>query len=298
MPRSLPTLRQLRYLTALDRHRHFGKAAEACLATQSSVSAGLAELESVLGVVLVERTRRRVLMTPVGEQMAQLARRLLLGAESMVDLAAQNRHEPLCGRLKFGIIPTIAPFLLPSGLSRLRLTHPELKLHLREDLTANLLERLFAGELDAVLMALPYAADGLTTLPIGRDPFVFVCKPDHPLAGQTAITGEQIAHAGLVLLEEGHCLRDHSLAACSLSAHDLSATIQATSLATLVQMVASDLGVSILPKLAVDHGILSGTDLIARPLAPPSADRVLALCWRDSSVRAQEFRMLAPFFAS
>ncbi len=296
MLKPLPTLRQLRYLIALNQHHHFGKAAEACLATQSTVSTGLAELESLLGVTLVERTRRRVLMTPIGEQLAERAKGVLRDAEDMVDLAALFKHAPLCGPLSFGIIPTIAPYILPQALPQLRQAFPELKLHLREDLTANLLERLFAGELEAALIALPYAEDGLETLIVGRDPFLFVARPDHPLSAFEEITGSQIAEAGLVLLEEGHCLRDHSLAACSLAPNALRETILATSLATLVQMVASDLGVTILPKLALDHGVLAGTDLISRPLAAPSADRILALCWRDSSVRAAELRLLAPFF--
>jgi LysR family hydrogen peroxide-inducible transcriptional activator len=257
----------------------------------------LAELENILGVTLVERTRRRVLMTPIGEQMASRALDLIRSAEDMVDLAAQSNRAPLTGPLRLGIIPTIAPYLLPTALPKVRQAYPDLRLHLREDLTANLLERLYGGELEAALIALPYAEDGLETLSIAHDPFVFVCRPDHPLAIQTVITPPQVAAAGLVLLEEGHCLRDHSLAACALAPSALRETILATSLATLVQMVASGLGVTILPKLAIDNGVLAGTQLIFRPLAQPSADRILALCWRNSSVRAAELRLLAPYFS-
>jgi len=297
MLKPLPTLRQLRYLTALDQHRHFGKAAEACLATQSTVSTGLAELENLLGVTLVERTRRRVLMTPIGEQLASRARDLLRTAEDMVDLATHSKQAPLSGPISLGIIPTIAPYLLPTALPNVRQAFPDLRLHLREDLTANLLDRLYRGDLEAALIALPYAVDGLETQIIAHDPFVFVSRPDHPLAAESVVTPSHIAEAGLVLLEEGHCLRDHSLAACALAPNALRETILATSLATLVQMVASGLGVTILPKLAIDNGVLAGTQLISRPLAQPSADRILALCWRDSSVRAAELRLLAPYFS-
>ncbi len=296
MLKPLPTLRQLRYLTALAHYRHFGKAAEACLATQSTVSAGLAELETLLNATLVERSRRHVLMTPLGQQIAERAEKLLQAAEDIVDLAQLSSHQPLSGPLSLGVIPTIAPYVLPLALPALRLAFPDLKLHLREDLTANLLDRLYAGTLDVALIALPYQTDGLECVALSNDPFVFACLPDHPLAAHTHISGADLNDAGLVLLEEGHCLRDHSLAACSLSALNLGETIQATSLATLVQMVASGLGVTILPKLAVDRGVLSGTSIIVRPLAPPSSSRELALCWRESAVRKPELHLLAQQF--
>ena len=296
MAQPLPTLRQLRYLTALARHRHFGKAADECLATQSTVSAGLAELENLLQVTLVERSRRHVLMTPIGQQIAQRAETLLQAATDLTQLAQSSRHAPLCGTLALGVIPTIAPYVLPQVLPRLRQHYPQLRLHLREDLSANLVERLQGGQLDAVLLALPYDTAGLETVTLGEDAFVFACLPDHPLAQEAEIHGNQFQHAGLVLLEEGHCLRDHSLAACALTPQALGDTVLATSLTTLVQMVASGVGVTILPELAVRRGILSGTPLVVRPLAPPSSTRTLALCWRDSSPRSAEFHLLAQHF--
>ena len=312
MLKPLPTLRQLRYLTALARHRHFGKAAESCLATQSTVSAGLAELEATLNVTLMERSRRHVLMTPIGQQISDRAQQILAAAEELVDLAHHASTAPLSGPLSLGIIPTIAPYVLPTALPAIRSAFPDLKLHLREDLTANLLERLYKGELDAVLIALPYQTEGLTCTVLAQDSFMFVCLPDHPLAEKAMIDpadlkstqgtaehdpikSEKTPH-NWVLLEEGHCLRDHSLAACSLPPSSLGETIVATSLATLVQMVASGLGVTILPKLAIDRGILTGTPLVVRPLAPPSSSRELALCWRSSSVRAPDFHLLAQHF--
>ena len=297
MLKPLPTLRQLRYLTALAQYRHFGQAADACLATQSTVSAGLSELESVLNVTLVERSRRRVLMTPLGQRIADQAAHILQAAEDLVDLAQMSRQAPLTGPLSLGVIPTIAPYILPAFLPDLRRSFPRLKLHLREDLTANLLTRLEGGELDAALIALPYPCDGLETLPLSDDGFVFACPPDHPLARKAAVTGADLEGAGLVLLEEGHCLRDHSLTACALTPAALGETVQATSLFTLVQMVASGLGVTILPQLAVNHGLLTGTSVIVRPLSAAAPKRTLALCWRDSSVRRAEFQLLARHIA-
>ena len=291
--KALPSLRQLRYLTALAQYRHFGKAAASCLATQSTLSAGLAELENILNIKLVERTKRRVIMTPIGQQIADQAKAILSAAENLVDLADQAHGTPFTSPFHLGIIPTIAPYLLPDMLPNLRRTYPNLKLHLREDLSASLVDRLYGGELDAIILALPYPTLGLESIALFEDPFVMACQPDHPLAGQDQILGSDLVNAGMVLLEEGHCLRDHSLSACSLSPSILGETILATSLLTLVQMVASGLGVTLLPQMAVDHGILNGTQLITRPLAPPASARIIALAWRDSSLRKSEFHLLA-----
>ncbi|ARJ64818.1 LysR family transcriptional regulator [Magnetospirillum sp. ME-1] len=286
----LPTLRQLRYLVALDEHRHFGRAAEACLATQSTLSAGLQELENLLGVTLVERTKRKVLMTPLGEEVAARGRELLRGAEDIADLARAH-GKPLCGRLRLGVIPTIAPFLLPRALPGLRRLYPDLKLILREDLTARLLERLTSGELDAAVLALPYDAPEMEMEALFTDPFVLACPPGHPLAARDSVGSADLAAADLLLLEEGHCLRDHALAACSLPAPRRGEGMLGTSLGTLVQMVATGMGVTLLPRLAVEAGILTGTDLVTRPLVGGGA-RLLGLAWRKSSARKDEFRLL------
>lgn len=290
MSTHLPTLRQLRYLVALDEHRHFGRAAETCFATQSTLSAGLQELESLLGVTLVERTKRKVLMTPLGEEVAARARDLLRGAEDIVDLARAHGR-PLCGRLRLGVIPTIAPFLLPRVLPALRRAYPELKLALREDLTARLLDRLANGDLDVAVLALPYEAPDMEMEALFTDPFVLACPPGHPLAGREMVSGADLAQAELLLLEEGHCLRDHALAACSLPAPRRGDGLLGTSLGTLVQMVASGMGVTLLPRLAVEAGILAGTDLVTRPVAG-GGSRLLGLAWRKSSARKDEFRLL------
>ncbi len=291
---ALPTLRQLRYLVALDEHRHFGRAAATCFATQSTLSAGLQELEGLLGASLVERTRRRVLLTPLGEAVAARARAVLTGAEEIAELC-RAAQEPLTGRLRLGVIPTIAPYLLPRVLPGLRRAHPRLELELREDLTARLLERLAAGGLDVLLLALPYAAPEIETEALFDDAFVLACPPGHPLAAAARLDEAALAGAELLLLEEGHCLRDHALAACRLAAPAGGHGVMATSLATLVQMVANGLGVTLLPEMAVDSGILAGTGLVTRRLDDGAPRRTIGLAWRPSSPRKAEFRALGAF---
>lgn len=293
MLKPLPTLRQLRYLVALSEHLHFGRAAEACLATQSTLSAGLQELETLLGVTLVERTRRKVMLTPLGEQVVARAREVLRGAEDITDLAQASRGV-LTGTVRLGVIPTIGPYLLPKALPALREAHPRLRLVLREDQTARLLDRLAAGELDVALIALPYDTPDLETLALGDDPFVVACPPGHPLARRDRVASSDLETAELLLLEEGHCLREHALDACHLPGPSRGEGVLATSLPTLVQMVANGLGVTLLPVMAVEAGILAGTGLVTRPLADP-ASRGIGLAWRSSSPRKEEFRALGEF---
>lgn len=294
----LPTLRQLRYLVALAEHRHFGRAAEACLATQSTLSAGLQELETLLGVTLVERTKRRVMLTPLGEEVVIRARSVLRGAEDIADLAAAASGEALVGPMRLGVIPTIGPYLLPRVLPSLRANHPRLKLYLREDLTSRLLERLTTGDLDVLLLALPFSAAGeVETLTVGDDPFLLACPTSHDLACRESVSGADLVGCDLLLLEEGHCLRDHALSACHLPGPSRGEGLLATSLSTLVQMVANGLGVTLLPRMAVDTGILSGTDLVVRPLSDGGSRRI-GLAWRPSSPRRADFQALGAFLAA
>lgn len=287
----LPTLRQLRYLVALAEHLHFGRAAESCLATQSTLSSGLQELETLLGVTLVERTKRKVMLTPLGHEVVERARTVLRGAEDIADLAAAAA-EPLSGPLRLGVIPTIGPYVLPRMLPALRAAYPKLRLYLREDLTARLLDRLNSGDLDVVLIALPYAAPDIETLAVGDDPFVLACPPGHPLAAKPDLHAADLIGAELLLLEEGHCLREHALAACRLPGPARGEGVLGTSLATLVQMVANGLGVTLLPRMAVECGVLAGTDLVTRPIAD-AGSRGIGLAWRPSSPRKADFRTLA-----
>ena len=288
--RPLPTLRQLRYLTALAEHLHFGRAAEACLATQSTLSAGLQELETILGVTLVERTKRKVMLTPLGEEVVNRARVVLRGAEDIADLAAAST-EALSGPLRLGVIPTIAPYLLPQALPYLRQTHPQLRLYLREDLTARLLERLATGDLDVALIALPWSSPEIETMHIADDSFVLACPPDHPLAAKAELNSADLMGQDLLLLEEGHCLRDHALAACHLPGPARGEGVLGTSLATLVQMVANGLGITLLPEMAVKCSILAGTGVVTRPVQG-AGSRGIGLAWRPSSPRKGEFRLL------
>jgi len=286
----LPNLRHLRYLAALAEHRHFGRAAAACNITQSTLSASLRELESLLGAPLVDRTTRRVVLTPLGEAVVQRAQRVLHEAEELVQLAAQNAA-PLSGTLRLGVIPTIGPFLLPGILPRLRRAYPKLRLYLAEDLTDRLLEALHAGRLDAVLLALPYDCGPAEIDILWDDPFSLVARPENPLLHEKRLVPGKIDSASLLLLREGHCLKDHVLSACRPGGLKHVESFEATSLHTLVQMVDNGLGITLLPQLALDSGILKGTGLVARPVekAPP---RQIALAWRRGSGRAAEFQQL------
>jgi len=293
---ALPTLRQLRYLQALHEHGHFGHAAEACHVTQSTLSAGLAELEDLLGAQLVERTKRRVLFTPLGNEVARRGLALLLDAEALVEMV-RSTVEPLSGPFHLGVIPTIAPYLLPRLVLPCKAAFPHLQLYLREVQTARLIDELNDGQLDAGLLALPYPTGNLGITTLGNDPFYLACPADHPLAARDSIDAEDLERAELLLLEDGHCLREHVLEVCKLRPTRQQDEIKGTSLPTVIQMVAAGLGVTLLPRLAVQSGALEGLGLVTRPLKEEGAGRQLALAWRGSSPRGDEFRTLADFIA-
>ena len=288
----LPTIKQLQYLVALHEHGHFGRAAEASFVSQSTLSAGLRELESLLGVTLVERSRRVVRFTPLGEQVVAKAHRLLREAEELSDLV-QASGKPLAGELRMSVIPTIAPFLLPRILPRLRRDRPALKLFLREETTGDALESLHHGRADCVLLALPYATGEIEHARIADDRIFVAFPKDDPRDPPAEIPPAMIDQGRLLMLEDGHCLRDHALAACNRPELRASATMIGTSLHTLVQMVDNGLGVTMLPEMAVDAGILNGTEVVARPLKGASAKREIALIWRKNSPRSEEFKLLA-----
>lgn len=294
--RALPSFRQLRFLAAVVELRHFSRAAAACAVSQSTLSSGIRELEELLGVLLLERTKRSVTPTPIGRELAARAGALLEAGENFLDIA-QTARDPMSGPLDVGVIPTIGPFLLPQAMPSLRRAFPRLKLYLREERTATLLERLDMGELDLVILALPWAAEGVEAIEIGRDPFWVVVPKDHALASADRVRPDQMASESLLLLEDGHCLRDHALAACSLEGALRNIAFQGTSLHTLVQMAANGLGVTLVPQMALASGLLRGTDLVARPLDGPRPWRSIGLCWRRSSGRKETFRRLAAVLA-
>ena len=287
----LPTIKQLQYLVALREHGHFGKAAEACFVTQSTLSAGLRELETLLNVTLVERTRRVVRFTALGEKIADKAERVLRETEELAEMA-RAEGQPLHGELRMGVIPTIAPFLLPAMLPRLRKEWPSLKLYLREETSQAACDALHRGQLDCVLLALPYGCGDVDTAPLFDDP-LFVAYPRGEAPAGAKIDVDAIDENRMLLLEDGHCLKDHALSACNrpdLRAH---AAMMGTSLHTLVQMVDNGLGLTFIPAIAIEAGILEGTEVDAKPLRSAHGSREIALIWRRSSPRESEFQMLA-----
>jgi len=291
---ALPSLRQLSYLVALAQHLNFTRAAAACFVTQSTLSAGLKELEATLGASLVERDRQTVLMTPLGLEVVARARQLLAAAEDLAALAAASA-EPMSGTLRLGAIPTIAPFLLPRILPGLRAKYPKLRLLLREDVSANLLQRLSDGQLDFVLLALPFDTRDAQVRQLFDDEFWLVGRDDDPaLKAKRATVSAPVAER-LVLLEEGHCLREQTLAACARAESANASGVEATSLLTLVQMVESGIGLALVPEIALSGGLLAGSTLVARPLTAPAPKRTIALLARRSSAGQAEFAALGDF---
>jgi len=287
----LPTLRQLQYLVALHDHGHFGKAAEACFVTQSTLSAALRELENLLGVVLVERTRRVVRFTPIGSKIAAKAVRVLREGEELADLA-RAEGQPLHGELRMGVIPTIAPFLLPAILPRLRKQWPNLKLFLREETSPAACDALHRGQLDCVLLATPFGCGDVDQAELFDDP-LFIAFPRGEAPPEPTVDPGAIDADRLLLLEDGHCLKDHALSACNRPELRAEAAMMGTSLHTLVQMVDNGLGLTFVPGMAIGAGILDGTAVDARPLRSNQGFRRIALVWRRSSPREEEFRLLA-----
>ncbi|WP_294236018.1 hydrogen peroxide-inducible genes activator [uncultured Sphingomonas sp.] len=288
----LPTLKQLQYLVALQDHGHFGRAADACFVTQSTLSAGLRELETLIGVTLVERTRRVVRFTPLGERIADKARRVLREADELGDMA-RAAGRPLSGEMRMSVIPTIAPFMLPRILPRLRRDYPDLKLFLREEPSGPACERLHNGRTDCVLLALPFACGEVTAEPLFDDRLFVAFPSDEDRAPPAAIPAAAIDENRLLLLEDGHCLKDHALAACNRPELRAEATMLGTSLHTIVQMVDNGLGMTMLPEMALKSGILDNTNITARPLDADNAMRKIALVWRRASPREKDFRLLA-----
>jgi LysR family hydrogen peroxide-inducible transcriptional activator len=291
----LPTLRQLQYLKLLAEHGSFSRAAEAAHVSQPALSAGVQELERVLNAPVVERARGGVILTPVGEEAVRRAGDVLARAEDLVE-AARSAGMPLSGRFRLGVIPTIAPYLLPTALPILRRRYPALKLFLREDLTPRLIAALKAGALDAAVIALPWDMTGLETAPVGFDEILAAAPAGHPLSAGPRVSPEALDRQELILLEDGHCLREHALSACSLEAPRGEEVFAATSLQTLVQMVDSGLGVTFLPQMAVKAGLTKGADVAVLPLEAEAPRREIVVAWRAGSSRAREGRLLAEAF--
>jgi LysR family hydrogen peroxide-inducible transcriptional activator len=291
-----PTLKQLRYLCAVAEHAHFGHAARACHVSQSTLSAGIAELEDVLGAPLVERSNRQVILTLLGEDVVGRAGNILLAVDDIV-ASCRAAAEPFSGAMRLGVIPTVAPFILPHLLNELRTHYPEFRLFIREDLSEQLLENLGRGELDVLLLALPFPARGVEVRTLFEDEFLLACPPGHRLAGGEGLATADLRGADLLLLEDGHCLREHALEACKLRDGDVNVPYQATSLNTIVQMVANGIGITLLPRMALNANVLAGTDVRVRPFSSPGVARRIGLMWRRNSPRQAEFRLFGDFIA-
>ena len=294
---ALPSLRQLSYLVKLSETLNFTQAAQACFVTQSTLSGGIQELERLLGVRLVERDRQHVRMTPVGETVVGRARVLLSMATDLVEHASRE-SEPLGGLVRLGAIPTIAPFLLPRLLRTARERHPRLRIALREDPTAGTLARLRDGVLDFALIALPWDTTGLLVRPLFDEELWLIAAEGDPAARRTQPSIESLDAGRLLLLEEGHCLRNHTLAGCGLTERANPSGLEASSLTTLVQMVEEGLGVGLLPEMAIRAGLLAGTGVVARPIAPPVPRRGIAIVARASTARREAFAALGDIAAS
>ncbi|MCP3734771.1 hydrogen peroxide-inducible genes activator [Sphingomonas sp. RP10(2022)] len=292
----LPTLKQLQYLVALKDAGHFGRAAEACFVTQSTLSAGLRELETLIGVTLVERTRRVVRFTPLGDRIADKARRVLREAEELGDIA-RAAGRPLSGEMRMSVIPTIAPFMLPHILPRLRRDYPDLRLFLREEPSGPACEGLHNGRTDCVLLALPFACGDVASHALFDDRLFVAYQPQDMPSDPPSIPAALIDETRLLLLEDGHCLKDHALSACNRPELRAEATMLGTSLHTIVQMVDNGLGMTMLPEMALKAGILDHTDIVARPLDAENAVRRIALVWRRASPREKDFQLLAEALA-
>lgn len=292
---NLPTLKQLHYLLELERQQHFGKAAEACHVSQSTLSTAIQNLEELLGVVLLERDNRSLLFTPIGLDVVARSQQILLQTRELMEFAEASRSM-FSGTLHVGCIPTISPFLLPQAMRLIKQQLPDLQVFLREDTSANLLNLLEKGELDLLILALPYDIGNNQRKVIGRDPFYLIHHQQRDI--QAPIDYQAVPDGSILLLEETHCLRDHAVSACHLDLPNKINTFKANSLHTLVQMVNMDLGISFLPQMALQRGILQQTDVAATPFAVEGNFREIGLVWRPTCFKLQLFYRLSELLQS
>ena len=274
-------LRDLKYLVAVADLRHFGRAAEACHVSQPTLSTQLRKLEEFLGVTLIERNNRQVLLTPIGEKVVAQARRVLQDSEQLVRLAREAR-DPFGGEFRLGIIPTVAPYLLSAILMPIREALPELQIQLLEAQTAVVSEGLRDGGLDAAILALPLDEDNMRVMPLYAEPFYLAVSPKHPLCGLNSVRSEDLESAEVLLLEDGHCLRDQALEVCKQANAVENTNFSATSIETLRHMVSANIGITLMPELAMDEDKKAIRYI---PFEAESPHRVIGLAWRSTSTR-------------
>jgi LysR family hydrogen peroxide-inducible transcriptional activator len=290
---NLPTLKQLRYFLALSEEQHFGRAAKSCFVSQSAFSTAIKELENTLDTRLIDRTNRRVTITPAGRTVAEQARETLAGVEQMVH-SLSGPKEPLTGTLRLGAIPTIAPFLLPQVLPKLRRAYPRLELYLSEEQTSVLHEKILAGDIDAALLALPFDLPATQVMPLFKDRFMLAYRHNTKRVDPDNYSFGKLDAGSVMLMEDGHCLRDHALDACKLRGTEKLNRFSASSLLSLVEMIDADLAISYLPEMAAHSTLLRNTKVRLKPLGPRNY-RTIGLTWHKGSARADEFRLLGDF---
>ena len=283
------TLRQLRYFDALARHCHFGRAAEACAISQPALSMQIKEMEEALGGVLIERGARQVGLTNFGEQAAQHVRDILRSVDELGDFARASQDR-LVGRLRIGMIPTVAPYLLPAVIGNLARTHPELDIHVRETLTRKLIEELAEGRLDAAIVALPVSEPSLAEVALFAENFLLV-RPGED-EGTPVPSGEALREMRLLLLEEGHCFRDQALSFCKMRSSPPREVLDASSLSTLVQMVSAGIGVTLIPEIAVAVETRSASVSVAR-FKNPQPSRTIGMVWRKTNPLARQLLQIS-----
>lgn len=291
----MTTIRQLEYITAIEKNGTFQAAADACHVTQPGLSAQVRQLEEFLEIEIFERGRKPMLVTPAGRAVLQRAHTVLNAVEEL-HTAARNMNQPLTGALRLGVIPTVAPYVLPNVLPAVRRAYPSLRLELHEAQTGQLVEALERGELDLLLVALEAPLGDVTTLPLFNDDFVLAVPRDHRLAKRKRVRESELAGEAVLLLDDGHCLRNQALAVCERAGASELGDFSATSLATLIPMVASGAGVTLLPTLATQSSKTLDRDLVLVPFARPIPKRTIGFAWRRTSSHADEFKELAQHF--
>jgi LysR family hydrogen peroxide-inducible transcriptional activator len=292
MANRLPTTKQLQYFVAIVKHQHFGKAADSCYVSQPAFSVAIRELENTLNVQLVDRDNKNVVITAVGKAVAEQARQILIGLQGLHEIAGFSQGD-MQGKLNLGVIPTIAPFLLPKVLPKLRKAYPKLQLVLVEAQTEELYRKLLDGTLDFLLLALPYDFRGVETMSLFRDRFRLACHKESELIDPKNYSVDKLPDESVFLLQDGHCLRDHALSACKISNQSKLSPISASSLLTLVQMIDADLGISYLPEMTVNSWLLNSTQVVTFPMK--DAYRDIGLAWRKGSNREDDFKLFGDF---